>query len=109
MISDLMTIKTAVVAREVVTPDGMGGFSTTTTITTLSKCAIYGNSGSTGYSADKYIRQSSHSLATIPSAYTWSSTDKTVAYAGKTFRINGIADNVFNSSELVIVQMDLIA
>jgi hypothetical protein len=108
MISDLMTIKTATVSREIVTPDGMGGFSTTTTITTLSKCAIYGNPGSTGFSADKYIRQGSHTLATIPSAYTWAVTDKTVAYAGRTFRVNGIPDQVFNSDELVLVQMDVI-
>jgi len=108
MIADLLKITTATVSREVVTPDGMGGSTTTTTITTLSKCAIWGNPGSTGMSSDKYLRQGSHTLATLPSVYTWAATDKTVSYDGKSFRLNGIPEEVFNSNELVLVQLDVI-
>lgn len=107
-IRELLTITTVQVAREVYTLDGLGGGSTSTTLTTLDKAAIWGAGSGDRFLSDKIARASTHVLAVEPASYTWASTDAKVVYGSNTYRITGHADDVANRGELVIVGLDRI-
>lgn len=109
MVRDFMTLQQAVqVARKVITPDGMGGSTTTTSYTTLPYAAIWGSSQTKSYLSDKMARLSSHVLATIPSDYTFNATDAEIIYAGLTYKIVGPSDNIMLLDELTITPLELI-
>jgi hypothetical protein len=108
MVDDMLTLTTVQVAREVVTPDGMGAFTTTTTLTTLAKSAIWQAGANLRYLSDKLAKASTHVLACKTSGYTWAENDMKVVYGGSTYKVVGRADDVMNRAELTIVGLERI-
>ena len=107
MLEDLLTITDAQVARKINTPDGMGGMTIATTLTTLRKCAIWSPSQSRSYISEKMARVSTHVLVTIPSYYAFNATDTEIIYGGATYKINGY-DDVMNLNEIMMVGLEKI-
>ena len=108
-VTDLMNLVSSVqVARETApVNDGMGGLTTpTTTLTTLSRAAIWQAGSSDRFLSDKLAKASSHILAYPTSAYAWTDDDKYVVYAGDTYDVVGRGDDVMNLSELTVVGLD---
>jgi len=97
------------VVKETKTEDGMGGVSTTTSSTLLSKAIIYqegSNNRFSGWNAslsDKITRESTHILVCKPSAYTWASTDKRVIQGSYIFDIIGNAYNIMDKNEVQMI------
>lgn len=107
MLADFLALKNCVqVSRKVETPDGMGGESTSTTLTTLPKAVIWSPSQSRSYISDKMARVSSHVLVTIPSDYTFTDQDSEVIYNGKTYRITGPSDDVMELGEIMMTGLE---
>jgi hypothetical protein len=78
------------VVRKTQTSDGMGGYSVTSVLTTLSRAALWKN-GIGGreqfYRSGGQINTSSHTLAIEPGTYTFTLDDANVLYNGQTFEI----------------------
>lgn len=83
------------VVRKTRTSDGMGGHSTISVLTTLSRAALWKN-GIGGreqfYRSGGQINSSSHTLAIEPSTYSFTLDDTNVLYAGQTFEIKSGGD-----------------
>ncbi len=103
MIKDLLKLTTVDVAREAITPDGMGGATTTTTLTTLTRAALWQVTANERFISDRIAKVSSHILALEHGAYTFNNNDKYVVYNSNTYTITGEPDDVFNNNELIIV------
>jgi len=108
MIRDMLQLTTVQVGRVAITPDGMGGTTTTTTLTTLPFAAIWQAGASNPYLADRVALASSHLLAVETTAYTWAQDDQTVVYGAQNFDIVGRPDDVANQGELTIVGLERI-
>ena len=108
MIRDVLNLTAVQVARETLSTDGMGGTSATTTLTTLSRSAIWQNGGNTALLSDKLAKTSSHVLALETGTYAWADTDRYVVYGSNTYEIIGRADDILNKSELTVVGLELI-
>jgi hypothetical protein len=109
VIRDLLTLTTVQVARDVYTTDGMGGRTTSTTLTTLSRAAIWQAGSGDRFLSDKVAKASTHVLAFEPSAYAWAAGDLRVVYGGGTYRVTGHADDVFQTGELMVVGLERIS
>ena len=107
MIRDMLNLTSVQVSREIVTPDGMGGSTTTTSLTTLSYAAIWQAGSANRWMSDRIIRASTHVLATEPDLYTWTQDDRTVVYGGATYKIIGRPDDIMQNGELLIVPLEL--
>jgi hypothetical protein len=110
MLRDYLTLTGSVVTitRSVVTPDGMGGATTTSTITGLPRAVIWSPGQSERYISDKMARASTHILVTEPADYSFTVQDVYVSYNSKTYRITGPSDNVMNLGEIMVTGMELI-
>lgn len=104
-----LTLKTVQVGRTTRTADGMGGATTSTVMTTLSRAAIWQAGSGDQTLSDKVAQQSTHVLVCETDAYTWAATDTIVIYGGDTYDIKGRSDNVANQSVITAVGLELIA
>lgn len=107
MIRDMLNLTTVQVSRETVTPDGMGGTTTSTATTILSYAAIWQAGSGNRWMSDRLTRASTHVLATEPASYTWTQDDREVIYDGATYKIVGRPENVMNNDELIVVPLEL--
>ena len=106
-IRSMLNLKDAVQIRRMVeTSDGMGGVTTATTITTLSRASIWQPGSSTVAISDKLTKVSTDILALEYGAYTFDDTDRECIYAGKTYKIMGHDDDVASRGELTIVGLE---
>ncbi len=108
MIQDVLTLTTVQVAKEVETPDGMGGFSTTTTLTTLGHSMIWQNGSSNRWLSERLARDSSHTLAFLPAEYTFDQDDRKVIKGNETYTIVGRPDDIMQKNELGVVPLNRI-
>ena len=106
-IRSMLNLHDAVQIRRMVeTSDGMGGVTTSTTLTTLSRANIWQPGSSSVTLSDKITKVSTDVLALEYGAYTFADTDRECIYDGKTYKITGHDDNVANRNELVIVGLE---
>ena len=108
-LADLLTLTTVQVALEVYTPDGLGGGSTSTTLTTLTRSAIWQAGSGDRFLSDKVAKASSHVLACETGEYTWADTDAKIVYGSSVYRTVGHADDVANRGELTVIGMERIS
>jgi len=112
MLEDFLVLTGSVVTviRKVETPDGMGGVTTTTTITGLLKAVMYGNTlmglGQHRWMiSDRLTNISSDILLTLPSYYSWNINDVEIGYNSETYKIKG-RDNVMGLNEIMVVGLE---
>lgn len=103
---DSLLLTTVQVAREVYTTDGLGGGSTSTTLTTLSRAAIWSIGSRDSYLSDKITKASSHVLAVETGTYTWADSDLKVTYGSDVYKVTGHSDDVMNLGEITVVGME---
>ncbi len=110
-VSDLMLLTSVQVARETApVNDGMGATDTaTTTLTTLSRAAIWQAGSANRFLSDKIAKASTHVLSYQTSEYAWNDNDRYVVYGGLTYRVTGRGDDVMNRGELTVVGLEYIA
>lgn len=102
-----LTLTTVQVGRTTQSPDGMGGLSATTVLTTLPRAALW-QAGSGDRRVSQQVMQSAtHVLAVQSGVYAWGSADTTIVYAGNTYSIVGIPDDVMERGELTVVGLEL--
>lgn len=101
-----LLLTTVQVAREVYTTDGLGGGSTSTTLTTLSRAAIWAIGSRDSFLSDKIAKVSSHVLAVEPGTYTWDDSDLKVVYGGDTFKVTGHTDDVMQLGVITTVGLE---
>jgi hypothetical protein len=103
MIDDLLTMKDIQIIRKSQTYDGMGGFTETTTATTVVGVIYQSGTGGRKYLSDKMVQETTHVLVMKPSSYTFTSNDVQVTHGGKTYTIIGIPDDVMGYGEITVV------
>jgi hypothetical protein len=104
MIRDLLNLYNSVQVRRITeASDGMGGITTSTTITTLARANIWQPSASDVTISEKITKVSTHVLALEYGEYTFTDADREVLFDSNTYKIEGHDDNVANRNELVIV------
>jgi len=107
MLTALLNLKNAVQIRRITeTSDGMGGTSTSTTLTTIARASIWQPGTGNSPISDKITKSSTHVLAMRPSEYTFTDDDREVVYGGNTYRITGHPDHVATRGELLIVGLE---
>ena len=107
-IRDSLLLTTVQVAREVYTTDGLGGGSTSTTLTTLSRAAIWMAGSRDSFLSDKVAKASTHVLAVETGTYTWADSDAKVVNGSNVYRVTGHADDVMALTELTVVGLERI-
>jgi len=105
-VRDTLRLTDVQVARVTETADGMGGVSAATTLTTLSRAAIWQIGSANRYISDKIARSSTHLLAVLPGEYSWADRDDLVIYDGKTFRTTGHDDDVMQRGEISLIGLE---
>lgn len=104
MLGALLNIKNSVQIRRITeSSDGMGGLTTSTSLTTIARCNIWQPGGGDTTISDKITKTSSHVMALEHGEYTFTDNDREVLYNGSTYEITGHSDNVANRNELVLV------
>ena len=103
MIDYLLTMKDIQIIRKSQTYDGMGGFTETTTATTVVGVIYQSGTGGRKYLSDKMVQETTHVLVMKPSSYTFTSNDVQVTHGGKTYTIIGIPDDVMGYGEITVV------
>jgi hypothetical protein len=103
MIDDLLTMKDIQIIRKSLSYDGMGGFTETTTATTVVGVIYQSGTGGRKYLSDKMVQETTHVLVMKPSSYTFTSNDVQVTHGGKTYTIIGIPDDVMGYGEITVV------
>ena len=109
MIDDLLTMNDIQIVRKSLSYDGMGGFTETTTATTVagviyqSGTVYQSGTGGRKYLSDKMVQETTHVLITKPSLYSFTSDDVQVTHGGRTYTIIGIPDDVMGYGELTVV------
>ena len=103
MIDDLLTMKDIQIIRKSQTYDGMGGFTETTTATTVVGVIYQSGTGGRKYLSDKMVQETTHVLVMKPSSYTFTSNDVQVTHGGKTDTIIGIPDDGMGYGEITVV------
>lgn len=91
------------VTRLTETSDGMGGLTTTSSTTTLSRCNIWTVNSTDRRLSDKVTKSSTHVLALEYGAYTFTTDDRYVTYNSEKYYIQGNPDNVAERGELLLV------
>lgn len=100
----LLTMNDISVVRKTSSLNAYGEASTVTTITSISRGIIFQSGyGSTFRISDKLAKDSTHLLVLEPSAYSWSTSDMQVTQGGKTFKVEGVPDNVMDYDEIMVV------
>lgn len=100
-----LTNSAVTIIREVKSSDGMGGVTTTTTITGIPNSVMWSPSQSENYISDKMAKSSTHVLVTLPSYYSFTTTDVKAQYNSETYRITGF-DNVMNLDEIEVIGLE---
>ena len=108
MLRDLLPLTSVQVWKETVTPDGQGGSTTTSTLTTLNYAVIWQGGSSNRFMSERVARDSTHVLATEPASYAWTQADRKVIYGGSTYKIVGRPDNVMAQGVITVVPLELI-
>ena len=103
-----LTLTTVQVGRATETADGMGGVSAVTTLTTLSRAAIWQAGSGDRSLSDKVAQGSTHVLVVETDSYTWASTDTKVVYGGNTYNLVGKPDNVMNLGRITVHGLELV-
>ena len=103
-----LTLTTVQVGRVTETADGMGAVSAATTLTTLSRAAIWQAGSGDRFINQKVAQASTHVLVLETDAYTWASTDSKVVYGGETYNIVGLPDDVMHLSRITTVGLELV-
>jgi len=103
-----LTLTTVQVGRVTESADGMGAISAATTLTTLSRAAIWQAGSGDRFISDKVAQASTHVLVLESDAYTWTSTDTNIVYGGNTFNLVGQPDDVANLSRITSVGLELV-
>ena len=107
MLADLLNLSGVQIVRVSMTDDGMGGSATTTSsVTTISKCAIFQNSSNKSFLSDRVSAKSSDVLILLPSTYSWSKDDQQVINGSKIYNITGIPDDVMEKGEIEVVGLE---
>jgi hypothetical protein len=106
MLSDLLNLSGVQIIRVSTTDDGMGGNTPTSSVTTISKCAIFQNSSNKSFLSDRVSAKSSDVLITLPSTYSWSKDDQQVVNGSKVYNIVGIPDDVMEKGEIEVVGLE---
>lgn len=106
MITDFLTLTDVKITRKTVTPDGLGGVTTATVITTLPRAVIWGAGQSQRYMSDKMYRASTHVMVTVPGDYSFTDQDAEVTHGGKTYRITGPSDDVLEYGEIMVTGLE---
>lgn len=106
MLSDLLNLTGVQIIRVSMTDDGMGGNTPTSSVTTISKCAIFQNSSNKSFLSDRVSAKSSDVLITLPSAYSWSKDDQQVINGSKVYNVVGIPDDVMEKGEIEVVGLE---
>jgi len=107
MLADMLNLTGVTVSRETVTPDGMGGATTSVETTILSAAAIWQAGSGNRWMSDRLTRASTHVLACVPSVYAWTQDDRQVLYGGATYKIIGRPDDVAGKGEVLVVPLEL--
>jgi hypothetical protein len=107
MLQDLLNLTGVQVVRVTISDDGMGGEGTTTSsITTLSSCAIFQNSSNKSFLSDRLSAKSSDVLVLLPSTYSWTKDDQQVINGSKIYNVVGIPDDVMEKGEIEVVGLE---
>ena len=109
MLKDMLTVTTAQVAREVLTADGYGSATTTTTLTTLTRSQIWQAGGGNRFLSDKIAKASTHVLAIETGEYTFTDADRYLVYDSKTYKLVGHADDISQQGKLTIIGLERIS
>jgi head-tail adaptor len=107
MLLDMLNLTTVQVSRVTNKVDGMGGMTESTVTTTLSHAAIWQAGSMNRYLSDRVTRASTHVLACVPSAYTWTQNDRNVTYGGRTYKIVGRPDDIMQQEKITVVPLEL--
>ena len=108
MLISLLNLSGVQIRRITEGSDGMGGLTTTTAITTLTRANIWQPGSSDRFLSDKITAASTHVLAIAYGDYSFTTDDREVIYNGDTYKITGRPDNVANRNELVIVGLEFL-
>ena len=103
-----LTLTTVQIGRVKKTADGMGAASAATTLTTLSRAAIWAAGSGDRFISEKVAQASTHVLVLEADAYTWANTDTTAVYDGDTYNLVGHPDNVANLNRITSVGLELV-
>lgn len=112
--SDMLNLASSVtVIKTTSYNDGMGGVTTTTESSVLSRAAIWQTNSINKFLSERITKDSSHVLAIEYGTYDFNqdlatgvSQILTVTYDGDTYSQVGFADNVMNMNEIVVVGLD---
>jgi hypothetical protein len=103
------------VIRTISTTDGMGGFTTTSTSSSIPLCAIWQNGSVNKWLSDKYEKNSTHQLVYEYGSYTFdtsASTDtaiETISFNSETYKRVGFSDDVMNLHEIITQGLERIS
>jgi len=106
MLDDMLTLTSIQIRKVTQTPDGMGGFSSASVLTTLTKAQIWQAGSNNRYLSDKITRASTHVLAIRTGEYTFSDEDIEAYNGTEVYKITGHADDVANQGEITIVGLE---
>jgi len=106
MYKSMLNLKDVQVRTITETSDGMGGLSTATTITTLSRAGIWQAGSRDSYLSDKVYKASSHVLAILPDEYSFTDNDAEILWDSKTFKLVGHEDNVSQIGKVKVIGME---
>ncbi len=95
------------VGRDTETPDGQGGSTTTTVLTTLDRAAMWQAGAGDRRVSGKIAQSSTDVLVIEPATYTFGPLDTTVVFGGETWNITGPPDNVSNRGVLTVVGLEI--
>lgn len=117
MLKDLLNLQSAVsVIRTISSGDGMGGFTSTSSTTYISLCALWQNGSNNRFLADKYAKDSSHTLCFEYGAYNFGIADasggtvvETVSYNSETYKLVGFQNNYLELNEIVTQALERIS
>lgn len=105
----MLNLSTVQVRKIVETSDGFGATTTTTTLTTLSRAAIWQVGSGDSYLSEKITSISTHVLALLPDEYTFTDDDSEVLYNSQAYKITGHADDVMNLGKVKVVGLEYLS
>jgi hypothetical protein len=107
MLMDLLTIKTIEIVRHTHVSNGMGGYTTTTSLNPLTAACIYQNNGSKRFLNDRINTLSTHILLTDPSFYSWTQNDIGIMYNTHFYKLTTPPENIMNFDDMLMIGLEL--
>lgn len=112
MLRDMLTLLNSVsVTKTTKTSNGMGGTTTATVTTTLSRALIWQSGGGRAILSEKVANDSTHVLAMETGEYDFTygeGVSYSVGYDSRTYRCNGHADDVAEQGVITVVGLERI-